>query len=399
MKPWIRQYQPETLSGIKGQDKAIAQMKDFALNFKKQKKKAMLLYGPPGCGKTAAVHAIANDLDLEMVEVNASDVRNKDAIDARVGNSLCQMSLFQKGKIILLDEVDGVSGTNDRGGIPEIVKLIEKPAFPVFMTANDPWDKKFSGLRKAAQTLEFQALDSATVTSILREVAGKEGVKLDEDRLKGLARRSGGDLRAAINDLQSLALLGELADIDELSERNRRDTIIEALVRIFKSTNPEVAKGAFDNVDEDLDQVFLWIDENLPKEYRKPGDLARAYECLSKADVFKGRIRRWQHWRFMVYIYDLLSVGIAISKDEKYPGAVQYQQTKRLLKIWQANMKYQRRKAIAEKIAEATHTSAKRALHDTLPYVQQMVRNSPKKAEAIIDELDLDKDDVAWLKK
>ena len=69
-------------------------------------------------------------------------------------------------------------------------------------------------------------------------------------------------------------------------------------LRFYKSTDPNVAITAFENVEEKLDQQLLWIDENLPKEYTKPEDLAKAYDKLSKADVFNRRIRRWQHYRF-----------------------------------------------------------------------------------------------------
>ena len=81
-------------------------------------------------------------------------------------------------------------------------------------------------------------------------------------------------------------------------------------------------------VKEDLDESFLWLEENLPKEYEGK-DLERAFDCLSRADVFKGRIRRWQHWRFLVYINDLMTAGIALSKDEKYKKVISYTPQKR----------------------------------------------------------------------
>ena len=107
----------------------------------------------------------------------------------------------------------------------------------------------------------------------------------------------------------------------------------DALLKVFKTTDPFVALSAFDNVNEDFDKRFLWIDENLPREYKDPKSLARAYDALSKADVFRGRIRRWQHWRFLVYIRAYLTAGVAVSKDEKYKKMVQYARSTRPLKI------------------------------------------------------------------
>ena len=67
---------------------------NYIAYYKKQKKKAALIYGPTGVGKTCSVYAIANDNDLEIIEVNASDFRNKDKIDQVIGNALRQGSLF-----------------------------------------------------------------------------------------------------------------------------------------------------------------------------------------------------------------------------------------------------------------------------------------------------------------
>ena len=82
---------------------------NYVTTYAKQKKKALLLHGPTGTGKTAAVHALARKLDLELVEINASDYRTADEINAKVGMALKQMSLFSKSKLILVDELDGIA--------------------------------------------------------------------------------------------------------------------------------------------------------------------------------------------------------------------------------------------------------------------------------------------------
>ena len=189
----------------------------------------------------------------------------------------------------------------------------------------------------------------------------------------------------------------EKSDMEQLSERDKKESIIDALVRIFKIKDPKIASMAFNNVEEDTDQLFLWIDENLPKEYTKPEDLARAYNMLSRADVFRGRISRWQHWRFLVYINDLLTAGIAVSKDEKNKEFVSYGPTQRLLKIWRANMKYQQRKAIAEKIASKTHTSVKDTIKSTLPYVQYIMKKNKSSRVKLGEFFELDKEEVEWM--
>ena len=401
MEPFTKKYLPKSLKEVMGQDASIKLLKSFIENFKKQKKKALLLHGPSGTGKTASVYALANDLSLELLEVNASDYRNKDQINEKVGTALTQQSLFSKGKIVLVDEIDGLSGMKDRGGIQALIKLMEVGAFPLVFTSNNPWDIKFNKLRRKCELIEFQELNYEDIYTILKNICEHEKIKYQEDILKGLARRTGGDCRAALNDLQTLTeQTKELTkeSLEELTDRSKELSMPEALLRIFKTTDPKVAIKAFENVKEDIDQQFLWIDKNLPGEYDKPEDLARAYDKLSKADVFKRRIRRWQHWRFLVYINALITAGIAVSKDEKYKKFVQYKPTGRLLKLWWAKQKSMKKKAIAAKIALKTHSSTKEVLRD-IEYFKIIFKKNKEMAKAIEEYADLGREEVDWLKK
>jgi len=399
MQPLTRKYEPRTCKEIIGQDSSLRELQNFIINFKKQKKKAALIYGPSGTGKTCSVYALANELGLEVYEVNASDFRNAEQINQKVGSAIKQHSLFSKGKIILVDEIDGLSGTRDRGGISAIAQLIEETTFPIILTATNPWDDKFSRLRSRSTLVKFDHLAPECVFKILKHICAKEKLNVNDDNLKLLARRAGGDIRSAINDLQTLASKEITKEgVDELAERNRQDTIINALLKIFKTTDPKIAINALENVDEDLNEVMLWIDENLPKEYDKPIDLARAYDKLSKADVFNRRIKRWQHWRFLVYVSALLTGGIALSKDEKYKKLVEYKRSGRILKMWWAKQKSMKKTAIAKKIADKTHTSKKEILK-TMPYIQIIFRKNKEMAKDIIAEFDLDKEEVEWLRK
>ena len=187
----------------------------------------------------------------------------------------------------------------------------------------------------------------------------------------------------------------QLSIPEDLAHRAQVESLPRALLKILKTTDPNVANIALDNVLENYDDVFLWLDENIAKEYTNPKDIARAYEAMSKADVFRGRIRKTQHWRLLVYVQALMTIGVAVAKDQKYAHHISYTPTTRLLSYWRANMKYLKRKSIAAKIAEITHTSSKKALQDTLPYVQVMMR----KDKGIADYLDLDPEEVAWMVK
>ena len=119
---WVDKYKPCNLSEVQAHASALAELKLFVENYQKGSK-AIILYGPTGVGKTCSVHALAKEFDLEMLEVNASDQRNKAQIEEKIGPAISQMSLFAKKKLILIDEIDGLSGHSDRGGVQAITTV------------------------------------------------------------------------------------------------------------------------------------------------------------------------------------------------------------------------------------------------------------------------------------
>ena len=173
----------------------------------------------------------------------------------------------------------------------------------------------------------------------------------------------------------------------------------QALLRVFKTTSATVALPSFDNVDEDVDGLLLWIDENLPREYKTPQDLARGFDALAEADKYFGRIRRWQYYRYYVYIYNLLSAGIALAKEQKYPGMTEYKPTGRLLKIWIYNQKNAKRKKIATLLSPQLHTSSKRVRDDVLPYLKIIAQHDKKAAKELCATYDIDDETAEWFWK
>lgn len=391
--PWTEKYRARFFNDIKGQDIAIQKTKDFLKNF--PKKKSLILHGPCGIGKTSLVHATSNETDSELLELNASDLRDKKKIAEIIGNSVQQKSLFKKSKIILIDEVDGISTTKDKGGLTELLGLIEKSCFPILITANNIWDKKFNPLRTKSEMIQLKDIDYKIILGVLREISNKENLNVSADILTSISVKSKGDLRAAINDLQIISQINETSIINprEINERNKEESIFTALQHIFKNSNiDESMIKVFDEVDMSIDELFLWMDENIPLEY-KGEELVKAYDALSQADVFRGRIYRKQYWRFLIYEYFLLSGGIAASKDYNKTGFTSYKKPSRILKIWLNNQRTMKKKSICIKYAKHTHISIKRAMRDFL-LIKTILQN-----EKIRKELKLDEEEINYLNK
>lgn len=400
-QPWVHKYAPKKAKDVAGQNALAGRIASYLGSYRPGQK-PLLLAGPAGVGKTSSVVAAAHELDRELIEVNASDSRNKDAIESLIGAAAKQQSLFFRGKIIMVDEVDGISGNADRGGIATLVSLIAQSGHPIIFIANDAGSDKLKPLRKACEVIEVGPPAHEAIVACLSRIAKAEGISVQDAELAGIARRSGGDLRAAINDFQSLVTGDTVSreDLALLSDRDSKQAVEQALLRIFKTTSAEVALPSLDNVDEDVDALLLWIDENLPREYKSAADLARGFDALAEADRYMGRIRRWQYYRFYVYIYNLLTAGIALAKEEKYKGATEYKPTERILKLWIYNQKNAKAKKLAQALAPQLHTSARRVRQDVLPYLKTIYKHKGKEdRRRLVACYGLDDDAVEWLEK
>jgi len=360
---WCEKYRAVYFTDIKGQEEGIIKIKQFIQQFPKTK--AIILQGPVGTGKTSLIHALANEMNLEILELNASDLRNREQLGKILKPATEQRSLIKSGKVILVDEVDGVTAT-DRGGLSELIRLINTTKFPIFITANDIWQSKFKDLRRKSELIQLKEVDYRIIFSIIEAIAKKENSKLNYEHIKAIAIKSKGDVRAAINDLQIAAREAEQGgeiSILSMSERDKEQDIFNALKQVFKTpTNLETLR-IFDNVNMPIEKIALWLEKNIPEEYSGE-ELAKAYEALSKADIFKGRIYKQQYWRFLVYQNILLSAGISSAKKQVNLGFTKYNKPDRILKIWISNRKNEQKKTIAQKYAKFSHCSKRRALHE-----------------------------------
>lgn len=379
-------YRGKCFFDIKGQELAIDKLKAFVKDFPGGKR-AALLYGPAGTGKTSLAYALARETDSEILELNASDLRNKEQLEKILRPASEQQSLSNKSKVILVDEIDGIS-TADKGGLPELLLLIEKTKFPIIMTANNIWHQKFNLLRKKAEMIPVKNLNYKIVFSVLKEVAGKEKMIVNDEILMSIAIKARGDMRAAFNDLETVHEVNKPSEVDE---RDKEEDIFNVLRQIFKDLINKKTLTLYDSVNMPLDEIFLWLEENIPYEYHGV-ELAKAYEALSKADVFRGRIHRQQHWRFLLYENILLSAGIAAAKEQARLGFTAYKKPSRILKIFMAKQQQLKKKSIAEKYAKYCHIAKKRAMRE-FPVIKTLINNP-----IMHQRLRLEPDEIEFLK-
>jgi len=400
---WTVKHKPKSLVNVIGNKETILSLVDWVKSWDKglPKKRAAFLYGPPGIGKTVTVEALASDFHLELVEKNSSDYRTEDAVNRFAGLASQFGSLFGGKRIILLDELDGLTGTADKGGVKAITDVVKAAQCPIVLIANSAYDPRFVNLRNYCLLLEFKKPPAGEVLKILKGISEIEGIQADESALKFIAQRSEGDVRSAVNDLQALAQGKRklsYEDVSWLGYRDRQDTIFNVLRMILYGKTCASAKQAMNMTDVDLDMLFEWIYENVPDHLTDPHDLVRAMDALSIADVYRGRIRSTRDWSFTRYVVDFMTAGVAMARQNtRASGWTPFRFPTRIQMLSRSRADRATKLSIGRKIKRKCHISALRASKQVLPYLKIIFKNDVKMAAGLAKWLDLDPEMVAYI--
>jgi replication factor C large subunit len=411
---WAEKYRPTTLDEVIGNPSAVNSLKSWAESWERgvPKKKAAVLIGDPGIGKTSSALALAKEFGWGVVEMNASDLRNADAIRSIATSGARNETFTDSGeyvftksggrKLIILDEADNIFGKEDYGGVSAIMATIKETKQPIILIVNDYYAllRKAPALERMCLKIRFSKIQKNSVVRLLKNICLNEDLSVSNQTLAALAEHSAGDLRSAINDLQSLALgkkkISE-KDVTVLGYRDSSINIFKAVTGIFRATSYSRAREAAFNLNEDPEHLLLWIDENLPIEYKRPEDLAFAYNSLSKASIYLGRVRIRQHYRLWSYATDLMTAGVALAKTDPYYGYTRYQFPTWLKKMSRSRGIRTTQKSLSNKLSSSFHTSRYVAQTSIYPYFQYLFINQKDFDLSAICELELDSDEIAYI--
>lgn len=191
--------------------KKAAKFNPYAKNDDGSSFKAALLSGMPGIGKTTTVHLVCKELLFDVVEFNASDTRSKRLLKEEVQQLLSNKSLkgYASGErkaasnrhVLVMDEVDGMAGNEDRGGMAELIQLIKESHIPVICMCNDRASPKVRSLANHCFDLRFQKPTANQMRSAMMTICFKEGIKLEAGAIDSIISGTGNDIRQTLNHL------------------------------------------------------------------------------------------------------------------------------------------------------------------------------------------------------
>ncbi|KAL2892939.1 Replication factor C subunit 3 [Bienertia sinuspersici] len=203
---WIEKYRPQSLADVAAHRDIIDTIDRLT---SENRLPHLLLYGPPGTGKTSTILAVArklygNQFHNMILELNASDERGIDVVRQQIQDfaSTQSFSFGSKShvKLVLLDEADAMT-KDAQFALRRVIEKYTKSTRFALICNNV--NKVISALQSRCTRFRFAPLDPTHVTERLRHVIESEGLDVTESALAALVRLSSGDMRKALNILQS----------------------------------------------------------------------------------------------------------------------------------------------------------------------------------------------------
>jgi len=401
MADWTETYRPQTLSEVRGNDKARDGLREWAESWDSHRD-AVILHGSPGVGKTSSAHALAKDMGWDTIELNASDQRTASVVERVAGEAARSGTLVagSRGRrLVIIDEADNLHGNIDRGGSAAITSLVKDAGQPVVLIANEFYEMSRS-LRNACETIEFRDVSARSILPVLRDICRREGIEFENGALQHLAEQNSGDLRGAVNDLQAIAETTETLTTEDVvtGERDTSRGIFDFLDALIKEEDAEGALRASYEVDETPDDLINWIEDNVPKDY-EGAELADAFSFIANADRWLGRVRQSQNYKYWRYAGDNMTAGVAASRRSPKGGWTRYGPPSYWSKLGRSRGTRDRRDGIARKIAEASGTSMGTARRGVMPFLAAMTHHC-KPRELTVEmaaRYDLDEKDLSFI--
>jgi replication factor C large subunit len=377
---WVESSRPRTVEELIGNEEArlaiIKWLAEWVIG-----SKPLLLLGPPGVGKTTVVQALSFQFDYDLIEMNASDTRNREILLNRIIPAFKNTSLLEKKMLLFLDEVDGISGRQDIGGIEYLVSVLKAPTIPVIMAANSR-DTKIRDLAKISKVIEFEPIHPRLLLLYINHILKKHNVTLSPEDKFSIVRSSNGDVRALLNNAQSIS-----AGYDAYKEDSFDVDIKSAVNLFFSCLSAEEAKKILSRTDaiyidprfgissdERRRDIVNALFSSILSSRIDISILAIMLDILSKIDVLVGRMGTNRQWSLLKYFDTLIAYGLFYISRNKAIKYSQYNMAWPLMGPILA--RGQSLKKLAGDLAQAAHTSRSTFSTLYLPYLIQVMINN-----------------------
>jgi len=220
---WVEKYRPDTLEGYVGNEHILEKVKIYIEN---EDVPHLLLYGVAGTGKTTLAKIITNQIDCDVMYINASDENSVDAVRDKIRGFASSMG-FRKWKVVILDEADYLT-PNAQAALRNLMETFSKSTR--FILTCNYVEKVIDPIQSRCQTFAITPPSKKEVAKRLFDILNEEGVEFQNEDLAILVNSGYPDIRRVLNAAQRQVVKGQLK-IDSTStiQANYADDIVEVL--------------------------------------------------------------------------------------------------------------------------------------------------------------------------
>ena len=297
---WSEKYRPQRFTDLLGNEDS---RKFFLGWFEKWKKgtKPLLLVGPPGIGKTTLANLAGKNFGYDMISLNASDVRNKKNIQEILQPVLGNQTVLGK-PMIFIDEVDGVHGRSDYGGVEALINILKEPTVPIILAANNDSSDKMKKIKKVVKTISLRPLPPRLLRLYLNMVLEKENANINPGRLFKLVSESNGDIRSMLNSAQA-----QVTGFEPSTERTFESLDVEEGINAFyKAQSIDEARAVLYSMRIDPREKISAFYSSIITSNISNSEMEKFLQVISEADMLYGRIMKTQEWRLLRYLDSIL---------------------------------------------------------------------------------------------
>lgn len=391
---WSDVYRPANIQDMVGNESARISVIKWLMNWV-DGTRPILLIGPPGVGKTTLVKALAYQYRYDLIEMNASDTRNRAVLTETIVPILTNRSLIAEKTLLFLDEIDGISGRQDAGGIESLIALIKEPTVPILMASNTK-DSKLKGLAKFCKVVEFDRVHPSLLLLYLNRILELEGKSMRFEDKAVVLKSANGDVRSLLNIAQAKMSGYESArdlplEIDiaqAVANFSTANTIVEAK-QILMSVDGGYSDPRFGQSPEDRRKDILYaffsslVNSNIESE-----KMAEALDVISMCDLIVGRAYKNRHWTLLKYLNDILSYALFNALSGQMIKYSQYSLP------WQISAPLISRqlalRSVIDILADETNTSVSKLSATYVPYLLHILLRQGFSISRFIEGLGLE---------
>ena len=285
--------------------------------------RAAIISGPSGIGKTCAIRILAKTKGYRIFELNASDKRNKDTINNSVGFLMNNTTLSSidnstnSKNIIIMDEIDGMTGNEDKGGIKALIDITKQTKVPIIFICNDIYSPKLKSLINYCYDIRFYRPDKRQIVFKMMDICKKEKIFVDNQTLNYVVESFNFDIRQILNYLDLCSRTKRnISDLKNNCQDVKKDKSVTVgsfdICKILLNRN-ETSKLNFEQkldlffVDFDLIPSMIFenyiltaiVNNNSPDKTESLSKIIQGLDHMSIGDTIENKMKNQMEWSLL----------------------------------------------------------------------------------------------------